>query len=964
MITTIRTASRLHDPDGDALRQEIVRTLGFGNIPKVRIATVFRLEMPIPPDDWEAKLKAGNAAVAFGQRVLTDDLYQDASVDAPVITDSTCSVEIAYRPGVMNPEAETALRIAQELGLNLVAVAVSLEFHFYGSVTSNQLSDIVNRIILASKTVQGVLKDEPTTLQIQATTPPTQTISICELSDADLLALSQARQLFLSQEEMRVIQAYFQGIERDPTDAELELIAQTWSEHCGHKTFRGAITMNGQPQIPLMQRIKDAAALCTTPVLSAFVDNAGVIPFVPGWGIAGKVETHNSPSAIEPYGGAATGSGGVFRDPAGTGLGARIILSTDMFCFAPPTFPNGQLPPGCLPSDYLLRRVVAGVRDYGNRMGIPTGNGSVHFDPDFCAKPTVIVGAYGLIPEAMCQKGQPKVNDLIIAVGGRTGRDGIHGATFSSGEMTADTITVDATAVQIGNPIEEKRTFDALLVARDEGLIRAITDCGAGGFASAVGEMASVLGCLIDLSLAPLKYQGLSPWEILLSESQERMVVAIDQRDINRFLRICELHNVEATLLGHFTGDGFFNVKHGDKQVVFLPMEWLHDGLPQRQLTAVYTPPTPTCPVIPKPDTPAAWLDAICRVLGHWNVCSKEPIVRLYDHGVQGATALPPFSGLGGHGPNDAIILAPLETLPTDPNGPIPGIVVAHGLNPVLNRLDPFWGSVWAAVEAISNFVAVGGDITLAGLIDNFIWPFPDEESLGHLNAAVDALVAIMDAFGIRCVSGKDSLSSTFRFKNGMLLKIPPVLCISIFGGIPDIRQTVSADFKRAGSHIILIGQPDYTGMGGSAYFDINGIGGGWVPLIDLPEQADIFKAVHVCIETGVFRSCHDISEGGLITALFESCLGGNLGAYVYIIGQKNVGIAEYYFNETAGCFLAEVADEDLDKLPTGLLYTRIGYTVTEPEIFGHDHESRLIFKAPLNLLTEAWERPIKEVFG
>ena len=345
-------------------------------------------------------------------------------------------------------------------------------------------------------------------------------IPIRKMNNTELLDLSRDK-LFLNLEEMKVVQEYFRRIGRDATDCEIEIIAQTWSEHCVHKTFKAKLIVDGKEKKPLFKRLKDATEEVAHPlVLSAFVDNSGVIEFFDGMAICGKVETHNSPSAIEPYGGAMTSSGGVFRDIVGTGLGAKVLASTDMFCFAPPGTPQDKIPAGCLHPHYLLRRVVAGVRDYGNRMGIPTNNGSLHFHPDFRAKPTVIVGAYGILPAATSRKSWPKAGDLVVTLGGRTGRDGIHGATFSSGEMTDRTMEVNASAVQIGNPIEEKRMFDAILAARDEGLIRTITDCGA-GFASAVGEMGSKTGARIALDRAPLKCPGLAPWEILLSGARK-----------------------------------------------------------------------------------------------------------------------------------------------------------------------------------------------------------------------------------------------------------------------------------------------------------------------------------------------------------------------------------------------------------------------------------------------------------
>ena len=548
-----------------------------------------------------------------------------------------------------------------------------------------------------------------------------QTIALRQLSTDALRALADAHQWYLNEIEMKAIQDYYREQERDPYDAELETIAQTWSEHCCHKTFKANLIINGVHKKPLFTRLKETAQHYCSDVVSAFVDNAGAFRFYDGYAVLGKVETHNSPSAIEPYGGACTGSGGVFRDIMGTGQGARVIASTDMFCFAPPDLPRDQLPPGCLAPDYLLQKVVAGVRDYGNRMGIPTNNGSVHFHENFRAKPTVIVGAYGITPEKNCIKGVPEPGDRIVLIGGRTGRDGIHGATFSSGQMTASTVHTNANAVQIGNAIEEKRMADAIIMARNANLMRAITDCGAGGLSSAIGEMASAIGAHVALEKVPLKYNGLNPWEIWVSESQERMVCAIAPENFQNFQAICHEYNVEVTAIGHCTDTQQLKVMYHDQTVCNIAMHFLHHGIPPQTLRGTYH------PAEHKPldvSMPTDWVELYCALMRHWNICSKEPIVRQYDHGVQGTNALPPFGGNTQHGPNDATILTPLLGSPY-------GFIIGHGMNPVLMDRDPYRGSWWAIAESLSNIVAVGGDVSHTCLIDNFIWPCPDEQYLG-----------------------------------------------------------------------------------------------------------------------------------------------------------------------------------------------------------------------------------------
>ncbi|MEW6193270.1 MAG: phosphoribosylformylglycinamidine synthase subunit PurL [Bacillota bacterium] len=931
----------LRDARGEEVLYEIRTALRIETVEAVRTVKVYRFE----GIDAEA-------ARFLAERLLCEAVFQEYRVNEPLITDADRLLEVAYRPGVMNPEAGSLLKAAGDLGVEgLLAADSSVEYAFYGRFTDEELATITRRL-LVNETIQQVVREKPQTLLLGGERGRTGIIPVRTMSDAELVALSQDR-LFLNLEEMRLIQEYFRKLGRDPTDAEVEILAQTWSEHCVHKTFKARIIVDGREKKPFLTRLREATARVARPgqVLSAFVDNSGVMAFYDGWALCGKVETHNAPSAIEPYGGAATGSGGVFRDVMGTGQGAKVIASTDIFCFAPPDTPPEEVPAGCLHPHYLLRRVVAGVRDYGNRMGIPTNNGSVHFHPDFRAKPTVIVGAYGLIPAARAQKGRPRPGDAVVVVGGRTGRDGIHGATFSSAAMTDRTMTVNAQAVQIGHAIEEKRMADALLAARDEDLIRAITDCGAGGFASAVGEMGAETGALIYLDRAPLKYSGLAPWEILLSESQERMVAAVAPEDVARFMEICREHNVEATVLGEFTDTGRFEAYYGGEKVLDLEMGFLHHGLPQRVLSCSHTPGEPEEPEIP---VPGDWEGVCCRVLSHLNVCSKEPIVRVYDHGVQGTNALPPYGGVGGVGPNDAVVLTPLLDRSY-------AAVIAHGLNPVLNRIDAYWGGIWAAAEAVSNAVAVGADPEELVLIDNFIWPVPEGEYLAQLDRAVDACVDFSLALKLPFISGKDSLSSTYRGRDAVI-HIPPVLCISVFGRLPDAGKTVSADFKGAGNLLVLVGDRREEELGGSVYYDLHGELGRSVPRVDLGRLPAIFRAVHGAIASGAVLAAHDVSEGGLLTAVAEMAFGGGCGAEISLPEKTRPDF--YLFNETAGCFVLELAPGTAPGvLFAGVPCQVLGRTVPEPEL-RFSHGGRPLFTAPLERLRAAYRRPMKEVFG
>lgn len=895
MIQTVYVVpDEFHDALGAELLAEVRATLGITSTRLIRSAKVYRLE---------------GVDIATAER-LARDLLADVGEtyrlnDAPH-SDAAQRVEVAYLPGVMNPETASIEKAARQLGVDgLWAADSAHSYAFYGTPTVAELDTIVRRL-LVNPTVEQRVTQPPTTLRPQGEQPPIAIIPVRSLDDPGLMALS-GDTLFLDLAEMRAIRDHFAMLGRDPTDGELETLAQTWSEHCVHKTFSAPLVVEGRQRPSLFSRLKEGSQRHPRGVVSSFVDNSGVIELYDGWSICGKVETHNSPAAIEPYGGAMTGTGGVFRDIVGTGRGARVVASTDMFCLAPPDLPDDRVPPGCLAPRYLLRRIVAGVRDYGNRTGIPTCNGSVHFHPDFRAKPSVIVGAYGVIRTELAPKGEPAPGDVVLALGGRTGRDGIHGATFASAPMTARTGTVNSSAVQIGNAIEEKRVFDAVIACRDRGLIRAVTDCGGGGFSSAVGEMGRHTGVRVDLSRAPLKYAGLAPWEIWVSESQERMVLAVHRDEVAAVIDVCSEHNVEATALGEFTGDGRLTVTMGEEILVDLDMDFLHGGvpLPERiaQRDSARLAPLARAASIP-PKSVDEWNAIALAVLEHGDVCSKEPIVRMYDHNVQGGVALPPFVGPQHDGPTDAAVLIPVA-------GQRYGMVIAHGLHPLATRLDPRSGALLSIAEALANAAAIGAHRSDLALIDNFIWPAPDEHWLWALDQAVDACVDAMDALDVAFISGKDSLSSTYRWPSGERLDIPPVLCVSAFGRIPDVERTVSADLKSADATLLLLGTIDGDGLGASVLEQVAGDRVDAQRLIRAPRvdldalRATLDLVAHLIHERSV-TSCHDVSQGGLFSTLADMCMGGRLGVDLTIDSSFPLGML---FAESAGCFVVETSD-------------------------------------------------------
>ena len=643
-------------------------------------------------------------------------------------------------------------------------------------------------------------------------------------ADADELSrISQEGLLSLNLAEMQAIQAHFAKLERNPTDVELETIAQTWSEHCVHKTFKSLIEYaeTGRETEMIDGLFKTYIQRATEEIgaewcVSVFTDNAGIIEFDENYNIVFKVETHNHPSAIEPYGGAGTGIGGVIRDSLGTGLGAKPILNTDVFCFGLPDLSYDELPKGALHPKRIFKGVVAGVRDYGNRMGIPTANGAILFDPRYTGNPLVYCGNVGLIPRDRCDK-SVEPGDLIVAVGGRTGRDGIHGATFSSLELD-DTSESLGSVVQIGNPIMEKKIVDALMGARDRQLYRNITDCGAGGFSSAVGEMGQEIGAEVHLENIPLKYEALEPWEIWLSEAQERMVIAVPPENIDELMTICEAESVEATVLGTFTDTHRLRVFYHGERVADLDMDFLHNGLPRHTKKAVWDPPQHPEPELGQIGSPPLTED-LCRILASPNVASKEWVIRQYDHEVQGGLILKPLVGRENDGPGDACITTPVL-------GSRKGVIVANGINPKYGDIDPYHSAAAAIDEALRNIIAVGGNLEQTALLDNFSWGNPDKhDRLGGLVRSARACYDIAVAYGTPFISGKDSLYNEYRdTTTGEQLAIPPTLLISAICVMPDVSNAVSMDVKSPGNRIYVVGKT-YAELKGSGRWRVLAIG-------------------------------------------------------------------------------------------------------------------------------------------
>jgi phosphoribosylformylglycinamidine synthase II len=727
-------------------------------------------------------------------------------------------IEVAFRPGVTDVSAREARRGMVEIGLAACEVATGVRYALDGDLTPDDLRKLA-RQQLCNTTVQHYAIGEIAVHFGQDATAGdrVETIAVRGLNDAALLAMSKARLLSLDLAEMRTVQRYYAELGRDPTDVELETLAQTWSEHCVHKTFKAQIdfihrnadgTVRSQETIDgLIHQYLRAATDAIWPewLRSAFVDNAGIIAFDDAYDLAFKVETHNHPSALEPFGGANTGVGGVVRDVIG--VSARPIATTDVLCFGPQDFPYDQVPEGMLHPARIAEGVVAGVGDYGNKLGLPTVNGAVIYDEGYLGNPLVFCGCAGLLPHGKHPTGA-RQGDLVVALGGRTGRDGIHGATFSSAELTHETSELAGSAVQIGDPITEKGLIELIEAARDRALYTAITDCGAGGFSSAIGEMGETLGVEVDLARAPLKYPGLAPWEIWISEAQERMVLAVPPANLDALQQLADLWDVELSVLGTFTGDGRLVVRFADRVVGELAMEFLHHGLPQRRMHAEHREPATAAAAIfaepagdeaLEPSMPGVDInDVLLAMLAYPSVASKEAIVRTYDHEVRGGTVVRPFVGPALDGPADAAVLKPLGTEHHDR-----AFVLSNGVNPLLGRCDPYAMAVSAVDEAMRNAVAVGADPDRLAILDNFCWGNPTyPDRLGSLVRACQGCYDAALAYRTPFISGKDSLYNEF---NGQ--PIPGTLLISAIGIVPDMHACVTSALKQPGNRLYSAGR-------------------------------------------------------------------------------------------------------------------------------------------------------------
>ena len=935
------------DPRSEGLQKDIL-DLGVKSVSRVKVSSIYLLEGKL--DDKEL--------LVVCRDLLTDPIVEEYATKERPAPAGARLVEVAYNPGVMDPVEDSVKKGIRDLGIGTIsAVRTAKKYLLWGDVSDDTLKSICEKLLVNSIVQHIVAHKEAVALRSATYNFKLEKINIAAMDDKALMDLSKGR-FWLNIQEMRIIQDYFKRLGRQPTDVELETLAQTWSEHCIHKTFKARITLGKKVIDNLMKStvMKVTQELNKQWCLSVFKDNAGVIDFDGQYAVCFKVETHNHPSAVEPYGGAATGIGGVIRDPMGTGLGAFPIMNTDVFCFGPPDYPYDELPKGVLHPRRIFKGVRAGVADYGNRMGIPTSNGSIFFDKRYVGNPLVYCGTVGIMPKDMSQKGMQKPGDLVVVAGGKTGRDGIHGVTFASGDLDKESETLSQSSVQIGNPIVEKKALDAIIQARDMGLYRRITDCGGGGLSSAVGEMAEETGVRIDLEKVPLKYAGLSYTEIWVSESQERMLLAVPPEKAEQLMAIFKNEDVEASIIGKFTDNKRLQLYYNGNLVCDLDMEFLHRGLPQLERDAMWQP-----TLNPEPDFPQLpdLKEDLKKILGSWNVCSKEWVIRQYDHEVQGTSVLKPLVGAANDGPGDAAIIRPLA----DSNK---GIIVSNGINPKYGDIDTYWMAASAIDEALRQIIAVGGSLDEVALLDNFCWGNPEKpDRLGALVRAAQACYDIARVYGTPFVSGKDSLYNEYETGKESIC-IPPTLLISAMAVMDDVGKAITMDCKQAGNLIYIVGNT-YNELGGSHYYANRGYIGNSVPKVHPEKGKALMNALSAAMKNGLVKACHDLSEGGIGVAAAEMAFAGGLGMNISL---KNVPLAEsidrddyILFSESNTRFLVEIAPKDklaFEKAMAGIDFAEIGEVTKSKKLEVYGRNGKAIVKADIDELKEAWQKPLR----
>ncbi len=975
-----------HDTRGKATLSKIIQYFGF-SVEKIQTRDVFSIIADITDDDAKQMLKG-----------MTNPVIQRGVIGESNLDHFDWIVIIGFLPGVTDNVATTAKSLlCDTIGRSLNTneqIFSSIEYLISASQMNADQIQTVAENLLANPIIQSIECLSKAELQkngipinkpeyLQSNKIHVEEINI-HIPDDDLIRLSQDRCLALSLMEMKQIKQYFtrkdidngrqaMGLTQNPTDVEIEILAQTWSEHCKHKIFDAEINYTDENGITskITSLYKSFIKRSTYEIgedvdwlVSVFNDNAGVISFNDKIDLVYKVETHNSPSALDPYGGAMTGIVGVNRDPLGTGIGANLLINVWGYCFGSPFISAEKIPKGLLHPRRIRDGVHQGVIEGGNQSGVPYGYGWELFDDRFIGKPLVFCGTVGVLPKTI--NGQPgheksiQPGDLIVMAGGLIGKDGIHGATFSSEALDQN---ANAQAVQIGDPITQKILYDFIIEARDKGLYRYITDNGAGGLSSSVGEISvSSGGCIMDIAKAPLKYQGLQPWEILLSESQERMTLAVGPDKIEEFEQLAKDRDVEVSVLGNFTDTGKFHIKYRDNTVAYFDLEFMHEGCPQMQLCAKWTPPNHSEPQSIDNDG----LDiasSVLSLLERLNICSNEAKARQYDHEVKGLSVLKPFVGIENDVPTDASIfmVSPLAN---------EGIVLSYGVVPKYSDIDTYHMTASALDLAVRRIIAVGGSLEKIAAIDNFCWPDPvqststpdGEYKLAQLVRSNMALYDYTKAYKTPCISGKDSMKND-AVMGGKKISIPPTLLFSLIGRLPDISTAQSLDIKSAGDLVYIIGLTKEE-LGGSEYYGMKGFIGNNVPKVDADQSMTIYNALHSAIKNEILHSVHTPSLGGLAIGLAKISIAGRLGLDIdlsQIPTKEQLNIETLLFSESNGRFIVTLPGDqksEFEKTMDGLSYSCVGKVKLAPKLTFYD-DNKILCNIGINDLVSTYKKTL-----
>jgi phosphoribosylformylglycinamidine synthase subunit PurSL len=931
---TIHAVYTLSKDDPEARNAlAFLRGHGFGRLSDFTIERVYWLE--------------GQVDVEKLMPLLVNALYQVASRRSLLDPLRGPIVEIAYRPAVTDPETPSILEAARAMGENGLSFArLSRRYQFAG-LEEHEAQGLAARF-LYNRIVQRVREPGEifATLRPTGEPDPVADVPLLGLDDAQLAALSRECSWYAPLSQMRVIQAHEEARGRPHTDAEIEILVQSWSDHCFHTTWKS---------LGLLKRLSEATARIRHPlVVSAFKDNAGGMEFYDGWVVTIKGETHNFPSAIAPFGGVATKHGGVIRDTLGFGKGAYPIGGTTIMGTMDPSLPEDQVPAGALHPQFILTESVRATAYYVNPMGIPMWHPLYRRHPGY-AKCLALGHSIGLIPRKDSRKDPPQAGDIALLVGGETGRDGIHGATASSTGMTATTVEKEFAAVQIGHPITERRFTTAIPVLRDAGCIRAVTDLGAGGISSAVGEMAEGSGAALDLDRVPLKDASLSAWEILLSESQERMLLIIPPENLADAKVILERYEILFAEIGRFTSSGRFQATWRGRMVADLELDFLWGACPIDPI-ATAEPKRSLSPLeIPDPRTAAEWSSAVERVLAHYHCCDQSAAGVRFDTTVQGRTAIGPYGGKNRLMPTNLSVSVPLR------HGPW-GVVTTIAFNPFYGDVDPRGMVRLAVIEAITKSVAAGASFREMVLCDNFYTPRVTPEVAAELTQMVEAIADLSEKLGVPFISGKDSSSGTFETA-GCRIDVPMTLAVAAMARTPDAKKIVTKEFKQPGNKLVLAGRTSAGALGGSAYADLFGQRGD--RLFDPGDAADVravWDAVLALHARGGYVAASAIAEGGLMLRLFEAALGSDLGARVELDRDADGRRDGYLFGEFTGVMLLEVPRElDLDQVFSGIPFNVIGEVLPEPRI-EILIDAREAWAGSVKSLQEKWSSTFREV--